>query len=86
VDQLRADVVRAISSGRALVTNIVGSVTDTAGGSHGYGGGHYVSIVGYKDDGRTVKIADPANQNGDRTYWVTTINMARWMATRGYSY
>jgi hypothetical protein len=33
-----------------------------------------------------VKIADPANPNGDGTYWVTTINMAGWIATHGYSY
>jgi hypothetical protein len=86
MDQLQADVVRAISGGRAVVANIVHSVTDTAGAWHAYDGGHYVTIVGYNDDGRTVKIADPANQNGDGTYWVTTINMANWIATHGYSF
>jgi hypothetical protein len=86
MDQLQADVVRAISSGRAIVANIARSVTDTAGGWHAYDGGHYLTIVGYNDDGRTVKIADPANPNGAGTYWVTTINMANWIATHGYSY
>nr|WP_240942056.1 C39 family peptidase [Planosporangium thailandense] len=86
MDQLQADVVRAITGGRAVVTNIVHSVTDTSGTRHTYDGGHYVTIVGYKDDGRTVKIADPANPNGDGTYWVTTIDMANWIATHGYSY
>jgi hypothetical protein len=85
-DQLKTDVVRSISSGRALVTNIAGYTTDQAGGFHDYGGGHYVSVVGYKDDGRSVKVADPANQNGDGSYWVSTNAMANWIAARGYSY
>jgi hypothetical protein len=86
MDQLQADVVQAISNGRVLVTNIVHSATDTAGVWHAYDGGHYVTVVGYKDDGRTIKVADPANPNGDGTYWVTTINMANWIATHGYSF
>jgi hypothetical protein len=32
-----------------------------------------------------MKIADPADPQGDGTYWVTTANLADWMATRGYS-
>jgi outer membrane biosynthesis protein TonB len=86
MDQLQADVVSAINNGRGLVTNIVHSVTDTNGGWHTYDGGHYVAVVGYQDNGRVVKIADPANSNGDGTYWVTTINLANWIATHGYSF
>ncbi|NJC84233.1 hypothetical protein HC030_16965 [Planosporangium mesophilum] len=85
MDQLQADVVHAISNGYAMVANVVGSATDMAGGGHSYGGGHYVAVVGYKDDGRAVKIADPANP-ANSSYWVTTINMAQWMVNRGYSY
>jgi hypothetical protein len=85
MDRLQADIVHAISSGYAIVANIVGSVTDTAGGWHSYDGGHYLTVVGYRDDGRTAKIADPANVNGDGTYWITTIQLANWMASRGYS-
>lgn len=84
-DQLRADVVRTVTSGRAVVANIVHSVTDTAGVRHTYDGGHFLTIVGYKDDGRTVKIADPASPN-DPAYWVATTDMANWIATHGYSY
>jgi hypothetical protein len=84
MDRLQADVVRAISNGYPVVANVVGAATDTAGGWHGYDGGHYVAIVGYEDDGRTVKVADPANPNVS-SYWVTTIDMANWMARRGYS-
>ncbi|NJC74050.1 C39 family peptidase [Planosporangium thailandense] len=86
MDQLQADVVRAITSGRIIVANIAGYTTDEDGGFHDYSGGHYLTIVGYKDDGRTVKIADPANPNGDGTYWLSTIKMANWISQRGYSY
>ncbi|MGC9665454.1 C39 family peptidase [Planosporangium sp. 12N6] len=86
MDQLQADVLKTVNSGRAIVANIAGHLTDTAGTYHSYEGGHYLTIIGYKDDGRTVKIADPANPNGDGTYWVTTINMANWISQRGYSY
>lgn len=47
-------------------------------------GGHYIPIIGYSDDGRQVKIADPSGV-GPATYWRSTINMANWMASRGYS-
>jgi hypothetical protein len=82
MDRLQADVVAAISGGRAVVANIAGSATDTVGGWHSYPGGHYVTVVGYADEGRTVKIADPA---AGGTYWMTTISLAHWIATRGYS-
>jgi hypothetical protein len=85
MDQLQADVVHAIANGYVVVANIVGNGLDLDGGWHGYGGGHYVTVVGYRDDGRTVKVADPANTNGDGTYWMTSINFANWMAHRGYS-
>ncbi|MFI6758082.1 C39 family peptidase [Micromonospora sp. NPDC050417] len=85
MDQLQADVVHAISNGYAVVANIVGSATDTDGGWHAYDGGHYLTVVGYRDNGRTVQIADPAFVNGVSSYWMTTIDLANWMATRGYS-
>ncbi|MEQ4303038.1 C39 family peptidase [Plantactinospora sp. B6F1] len=85
MDQLQADVVRAVTSGHAVVVNIAGSATDLAGGWHSYPGGHYVTVVGYRDDGRTVKIADPAIPGADSHYWMTTIDLANWVATRGYS-
>jgi hypothetical protein len=84
MDRLQADAVHAISNGYAIVANIAGETTDTDGGWHSYPGGHYVTIVGYQDSGRQVKIADPANPSVS-SYWMTTIDMANWMATRGYS-
>lgn len=84
MDRLQADVVRAVGDGHAIVANIAGSATDTAGGWHSFPGGHYLTVVGYRDDGRTVKIADPANA-ATAAYWMTTIDLANWIAQRGYS-
>ncbi|WP_330468281.1 C39 family peptidase [Micromonospora zamorensis] len=84
MDQLQADVVKAITDGRGVVANVVGDATDTNGGWHSYGGGHYIAVVGYKDNGRTVRIADSANA-ADPSYWITTIDLANWIASRGYS-
>jgi hypothetical protein len=85
MDLLQADVVHAVSNGFPVVINIVGSATDVDGGWHGYPGGHYMTVVGYRDNGRTVQIADPAYVNGQSGYWMSTINLANWMAQRGYS-
>ncbi|MEE6259000.1 C39 family peptidase [Plantactinospora sonchi] len=85
MDKLQADVVHAVSNGYAVVANIAGSAVDTAGVGHSYPGGHYLTVVGYRDNGRTVKIADPAIPGSDSTYWMTTIDLANWIATRGYS-
>ncbi len=84
MDQLQADLVNAISNGRGVVVNIAGSATDTNGGWHSFPGGHYIAVVGYKDDGRTALIADSADPSLP-SYWVTTIDLANWAATRGYS-
>ena len=84
MDRLQADVVEAISNGRAVVANVAGTATDTNGGWHSFPGGHYVAVVGYKDDGRTVRIADSADPSLP-SYWVTTIDLAHWIASRGYS-
>ncbi|WP_089155591.1 C39 family peptidase [Micromonospora sp. NBS 11-29] len=81
---LQADVVEAISAGRAVVANVAGDATDTAGGWHSFPGGHYIAVVGYKNDGRTVRIADSADPSLP-SYWVTTVDLANWMSTRGYS-
>jgi hypothetical protein len=84
-DRLAADVKHAIDSGRAVVANIKGTATDVDGTSHSYEGGHYLTVVGYQDDGKTVKIADPAETRGDGSYWMPTTDVANWIAERGYS-
>ncbi len=83
-DTLRADIVRTVDDGRAVVANIAGTATDTDGNTHSFEGGHYISVVGYHDGGKTVTIADSADPN-TASYHISVDNLANWIATRGYS-
>ncbi|WP_416905391.1 C39 family peptidase [Micromonospora echinospora] len=83
-DTLRHDIRKAVDNGRAVVANIAGTATDTTGTTHSFEGGHYISVVGYRDNADTVKIADSANPD-QASYWITTDTLADWIATRGYS-
>ncbi|MFI1197129.1 C39 family peptidase [Micromonospora sp. NPDC020750] len=84
IDRLKADVVKAVSAGRGVVVNIAGDATDVDGGWHSFPGGHYIAVVGYRNEGRTVRIADSANPAAS-AYWISTTALAHWAATRGYS-
>ncbi|MEU4531474.1 C39 family peptidase [Micromonospora ureilytica] len=83
-DRLRADIVKTVDDGRAVVANIAGTSTDTDGNTHSYEGGHYISVVGYHDNGNTVTIADSADPN-QAAYQITVEHLADWIATRGYA-
>ncbi|SCE87253.1 Peptidase_C39 like family protein [Micromonospora matsumotoense] len=83
-DELRADIVRTVDDGRAVVANIAGTATDTDGNTHAFEGGHYISVVGYRDNGKTVTIADSANPD-TAAYRISVDNLADWIATRGYT-
>ncbi|WP_207892788.1 C39 family peptidase [Micromonospora sp. MW-13] len=84
IDRLQADVVQAVGAGRGVVVNIAGDATDVDGGWHSFPGGHYIAVVGYRNDGRTVRIADSADP-AVPAYWISTVALAHWAATRGYS-
>ncbi|SCF29089.1 C39 family peptidase [Micromonospora mirobrigensis] len=84
IERLSADVVRAVSNGRGVVANIAGDATDTQGGWHSFPGGHYIAVVGYQDNGRTLRIADSADPSLP-AYWISAADLANWIATRGYS-
>ncbi|MFC0003720.1 C39 family peptidase [Micromonospora siamensis] len=84
IERLSADVVEAVSSGRGVVANIAGDATDTQGGWHSFPGGHYIAVVGYQDNGRTLRIADSADPSLP-AYWISAADLANWIATRGYS-
>ncbi|MFI7305459.1 C39 family peptidase [Micromonospora aurantiaca] len=84
VEKLRADVVRTVDDGRAVVANIAGTATDTDGNAHSFEGGHYISVVGYRDGGKVVTIADSANPN-QASYRMDVDALAHWIASRGYS-
>ncbi|NJC11221.1 5-hydroxyisourate hydrolase-like protein (transthyretin family) [Micromonospora profundi] len=83
-DKLRTDIVRTVDDGRAVVANIAGTTTDTDGNTHSFEGGHYISVVGYTDNGNTVTIADSADPN-TASYDITVEHLADWIATRGYA-
>jgi hypothetical protein len=85
VEALRLAVVNAIGHGYAVVANIAGSTMDDGGHAHSYSGGHYLTIVGYRDGGATVKIADPADALGVGSYTLSVKKMADWIALRGYA-
>jgi hypothetical protein len=85
VAKLRADIVSSVTMGEPVVANIAGTVTDNAGARHSYEGGHYLTVVGYEDNGKTAKITDPADREGSNLYKISTKELANWMATRGYS-
>ena len=82
--KLRHDIVKTVNDGRAVVANIAGTTTDTDGNTHSFEGGHYISVVGYTDNGNTVTIADSADPN-TASYDITVEHLADWIATRGYA-
>ncbi|SCL17242.1 Peptidase_C39 like family protein [Micromonospora nigra] len=84
-DTLRADIVAAVDEGHAVVANIAGTATDIDGGTHSFEGGHYVSVVGYRDGGNIVKIADSADP-ASASYELDVDTLADWIATRGYAH
>ncbi|NJP31120.1 C39 family peptidase [Micromonospora thermarum] len=83
VDRLRKDVLDSVDEGRPVVANIKGTAVDTDGAPHSYEGGHYLTLVGYRDGGDLIRIADPAAPQGE--YWMTLEKVANWIAERGYS-
>ncbi|PZF91747.1 C39 family peptidase [Micromonospora deserti] len=83
VEQLRTDVIEALDAGRPVVANIKGTAVDTDGNPHSYEGGHYLTLVGYREGGDLIRIADPAAPEGE--YWMTLEKVANWIAERGYS-
>lgn len=85
VAALKQAVLNAVGKGYAVVANIAGSTVDDSGHGHSYPGGHYLTIVGYRDGGDTVKIADPADATGVGSYTLSTRKMADWIALRGYA-
>ncbi|MGS2615548.1 C39 family peptidase [Micromonospora sp. LZ34] len=83
VDRLRADVLDALDAGRPVVANVKGTAVDTEGNPHSYEGGHYLTLVGYRDGGDLIRVADPASPVAE--YWMTLEKVANWIAERGYS-
>lgn len=67
-----------IYGGNGFVANIVGYRKDASGITRGYGsGGHYVAVVGYRDNGDQARIADPGD---GQDYWMKTPDLTAWIA------
>ncbi|RKN23917.1 phytochelatin synthase [Micromonospora musae] len=84
VQRLRDDVMKALDDGRPVVANVRGTAVDEIGSPHSYEGGHYVTLIGYRDGGQSIQIADPADP-ADNEYWMPLDKVANWIASRGYS-
>ena len=82
IDLLERDIRVDIRNGFPIVANIVGTATATDGSSRSYNGGHYLTVVGYRNSGYTAVIFDPAR--GEQ-YDMNVPNLAHWIAGRGYS-
>ncbi|MGK5441726.1 C39 family peptidase [Micromonospora sp. URMC 105] len=83
-DKLRTDIVRTVDDGRAVVANVAGTATDTDGLTHSFENGHYISVIGYREGGNVVTIADSADA-AQASYRMSVDNLADWIATRGYA-
>ncbi|MEV4809849.1 C39 family peptidase [Micromonospora avicenniae] len=84
VERLRTDAMKALDDGRPVVANVKGTAVDTNGVPHSYEGGHYVTLIGYRDGGDSIQIADPADPAVSE-YWMPLAKVANWIAERGYS-
>ncbi|GHJ47362.1 hypothetical protein Cs7R123_47040 [Catellatospora sp. TT07R-123] len=82
---LKYDIVFDVDRNYALVLNVRGGRTDTAGTYHNYPGGHYLTVVGYTSSGAYAVIEDVALGSGHR-YTMSLANLSWWVwSTSGYT-
>jgi hypothetical protein len=83
---LKSDVYYDIARGHVIVANVLGSEYDDAGYYHSYSQGHYLTVVGFTQNGAEDLIEDVAiSQSGRHQYWMTAAKLADWIANKGYS-
>lgn len=85
VARLWDDVVGSIDGGNAVVANIVAVPNNRPPGYPAQTIYHYVTIVGYDDETRSVYVADPARFGGLEHYWLTVHKMASLITPKGYT-
>ncbi len=85
IEMLRADIQRDINENRLIVANVTGGAAQDVDGDYHQYPGHYVAVVGYDDYGRTAHVYDSADVNGVHDYWMSTDNLATWIAGKGYA-
>lgn len=81
INALWLAVQHAVTSGFAIVANVVGSIRTLDGSSYNYPGGHYVAVVGFDASNSTVTVADV----NVRDYQITVSQLGHWIAGRGYA-
>lgn len=89
---LKQDIVARIGKGYPIVANVVSGWRPPT-----YPDGtiyHYVSVLGYDENGAKVMIADPAAEGKGggpkwegvpRTYWISLDELATWVGGKGYT-
>ena len=84
VTLLESDARIDIDNSHAIVAGVYGDAKDTAGNWHSYDGGHYLTVVGYRDSGAYLHIYDVADNTN---YWMSALTVAVWIdhASNGYS-
>jgi hypothetical protein len=91
-DQLKKDVLERINAGYGIVANVISGWRPPGYPTWGVWH-HYVSVVGYDDNGDKVLVADPAGEGGQdtaftevpRTYWIAMEDLGTWIGGRGYT-
>ncbi|WP_461155014.1 C39 family peptidase [Saccharopolyspora tripterygii] len=85
-NELWSDVVRNVDAGKATVTNIVAAPGNQPPGYPAdqtiY---HYVSVVGYNAENKTVHISDSARFSGITEHWLSLDQLASLIQTKGYA-
>lgn len=85
-DELWGDVVRGIDNGRPLVANIVAPPGNQP---PGYPSGetiyHYVAVIGYDSENKTVHVADSARFSGISEHWLSIEQLRSLVSSKGYT-
>lgn len=85
-DELWADTVRNVDAGKATVANIVAAPGNQP---PGYPANqtiyHYVSVIGYNAENKTVHISDSARFSGIEEHWLSLDQVASLIKSKGYA-
>jgi hypothetical protein len=84
-ERLWNDIVRSIQNGYVVVANIVAPPSNHPPGYPNSTIYHYFAVAGYDSNARKVYIADSANFDGKKLYWLTFDQLATLIPPKGYA-
>jgi LGFP repeat-containing protein/peptidase C39-like protein len=84
-DLLWSDLVRMIDNGFPMVANIVAPPNNHPPGYPNTTIYHYFTVIGYNPESRQAYIADPANFQGHKQYWLAFDQLATLIPPKGYT-